>query len=230
MIHDLNNFLLSSMFHAVKNAGNTDDDIAGEIEYNGSQFEYNQGTILCLETKSKKSQKSNSNQKRVPINYANPNFINERIVLLLESPSNDEYIGPRFKPANGATGYRINRQLITLINNHLNICFPTLPNKGQKFDIVIMNSIRYQCDLGYTGNRNIINSVFDQLWNNKKDPFSADLIDRIEIISPILIINACSSINGCKLCSTSFLKNNMNFHVVETTQHPSRWSKKTIIF
>ena len=230
MIHDSSNFKLSQMFANVVHGCNIDDDIVGIITFNQGQFAYNGGSKLFLETKSSKSQTSPKTQKRNPINYAKPVFQNERIVLLLESPSNDEYIGTRFRPAYGKTGFRIDNQLIRLLNAYLNVCFSTLPQKGQVFDVIFVNAIRYQCDLGYQGNRAVINSVFDQLWNEKCDPFSDDLLERINIIKPKLLINSCSSKNGIKLCSTSFLKNNLNYHIVETTNHPSRWTKKTIIF
>lgn len=230
MIHDSSNFKLNTMFPSATNYDNTDDDIVGKITFNGKMFLYNNGQKLYMQTKSKKSS-NNNYQKRIGINYINFNKANKIIVLLLESPSNDEYIGPRFRPANGKTGFRIDNQLIQLINKYINVCFPNLPQKGTTFDIAILNAVRYQCNLGNAGNRTIINSVFTQLWNKAGDPFSNDLLERINIISPSLIINACTKGNSNnKLCSTSFLKSNLNTRIVEVTNHPSTWSSKTIIF
>lgn len=129
------------------------------------------------------------------------------------------------------TGDRINGQLIFLMNKYLKVCFPTLPTVSN-FDIIIMNAIRYQCDLGNQGDRTIINSVFDQLWNYNTTPFSDDLVERIKFVSPSLIINACtSSSTGGKLCTTSFLKNKLsNMRIVEATKHPCAWGGNTILF
>ena len=79
------------------------------------------------------------------------------------------------------TGGRIDRQLISLMNKYLNVCFPTRPTANSNFDIIIINAIRYQCDLENQGNRAIINSIFEQLWNYSPMPFSDDLVERIKL-------------------------------------------------
>ena len=234
MIHNSTNYLLTAQFSQAPNENNVDDDIVGIVRFNGQTIDYNNSNTLFLERKAACAQ--NNHQTRKPINYSlnDPltQFTNDRIVLLLESPSNAEYRSSRPCPAYGKTGDRINTQFIPLINRHLKICFPVLPIDGQAFDLVLLNSIRYQCDLGYAGNRTIINSVFSQLWNQTSHPFSDDLLERIKIISPVLVINACTQSNsGNKLCTSSFLKNNLTgTRVVEATNHPSRWNKNTILF
>lgn len=232
MIHESNNFLLTSIFSSASNSGNVDDDFVGTITFDGNQFTYKNSIKLCLERKAKIAK--NNSQQRIAINYNNKqiSLTNERIALILESPSNSEFLSSRPCPAWGKTGDRINGQLISLMNKYLKVCFPTLPMANSNFDIIIMNAIRYQCDLGNQGNRTIINSVFDQLWNYNTTPFSNDLVERIKFVSPSLIINACtSSSTGVKLCTTTFLKNKLsNVRIVEATKHPCAWGKKTILF
>lgn len=233
MIHESNNFLLTSIFPSASNPGNVDDDFVGTISFDGNQFTYNNSIKLCLERKAKIAKKNNT-QQRIAINYHNKQIssINERIALILESPSNSEFISSRPCPAWGRTGGGINEQLISLMNKYVNVCFPTRPTAHSHFDIIIINAIRYQCDLGNQGNRTIINSVFEQLWNYSPTPFSDDLVERIKFVSPSLIINACTSSNtGLKLCTTSFLKNKLsNVRIVEATSHPCGWNKYTILF
>lgn len=232
MIHESNNFLLTSIFPSASNPGNVDDDFVGTISFDGNQFTYNNSIKLCLERKAKIAK--NNSQKRSAVNYNNKqiSLTNERIALILESPSNSEFLPSRPCPAWGKTGDRINGQLIFLMNKYLKVCFPTLPTANSNFDIIIMNAIRYQCDLGNQGNRTIINSVFDQLWDYNTTPFSDDLVERIKFVSPSLIINACtSSSTGVKLCKTSFLKNKLsNVRIVEATKHPCAWDRNTILF
>ena len=232
MIHESNNFLLTSIFSSASNSGNVDHDFVGTITFDGNQFRYKNSIKLCLERKAKIAK--NNSQKRSAINYTNKqiSLTNERIALILESPSNSEFLPSRPCPAWGRTGGGINEQLISLMNKYVNVCFPTRPTANSNFDIIIINAIRYQCDLGNQGNRTIINSVFEQLWNYSPTPFSDDLVERIKFVSPSLIINACTSSNtGLKLCTTSFLKNKLsNVRIVEATSHPCRWNKYTILF
>lgn len=231
MIHFYPNFDLKSMYPSCKNGINCSDDIVGQITFQNGQFSYSNGFELCMMTKSKKSANNPNTQKRTIINYTAFHKTNDIILLILESPSNSEFLNNVNRPANGNTGFRINSQLIPLLNKFRNVCFPVWPNNNSIFDIAIVNSIRYQCDLGCHGNRAIINSIFTSLWNKNGDPFSDDLIERINCIGPTLIINACSSNrSGAKLCTSSFLRNHLNYPIVESTNHPSVWSKNTILF
>ena len=231
MIHDSNNFKLSDIGLSCENPGNADDDIVGTITFNGKRFDYNRSPRLCLARDAKISKGKSQQRYRIDYNNGQMCSANERIVLILESPSVSEFSIQRPCPAWGKTGDRINSQLIPLLNRCLNVCFPIHPNANTSFDIVIMNAIRYQCDLGNKGNRIIINSVFNQLWNCIQNPFSDDLVERIKFVSPALIINACTSSNGSKLCTTSFLKNQLtNIRIVEASSHPSVWGKGSILF
>ena len=48
MIHESNNFLLTSIFPSASNPGNVDDDFVGTISFDGNQFTYKNSIKLKL--------------------------------------------------------------------------------------------------------------------------------------------------------------------------------------
>lgn len=134
-------------------------------------------------------------------------FSNETpsIFIILESPHVDEYsyllneIKP-ISPAQGATGDNINNILENLIN-HINSNVIAL--KNSKYLINIINPVPYQTSLNYIhkcplrykktniGFVTLRNQVWQNLWLKNKS-FEIELVNKIQIIQPDLILNCCT--------------------------------------
>lgn len=209
------------------NTDNVEDELVGTMIYNGSIFTYGSQQILNLLRKAKASNTMNS-QTRKAIDYSGKSYNSKKIkiVVLLESPSDDEYKTKNQNsnsPAFGLTGGRINSQFLPLISR--SVCntinsFKKICNNGSEIEIILVNAIRYQCDLGKKGNRKIIKFVFNHLWTNMN--FSKDLYSRLNYINPDLIIDACS--HDLKAL---IVWGNVNCKLICHTDHPITWNKNT---
>lgn len=154
------------------------------------------------------------------------------IFLILESPHIEEYdnilgeIKP-IAPAQGATGININNVLVNLIN-HIDRNVYGLPNS--KYLLNIINPIPYQTSLYYIHNHplrynsknfgfvTLRNQVWKNLWLKNKS-FESDLLNKIQIIQPDLILNCCTqelSDYIIKSIATTKVK-------VINCYHPYRW-------
>lgn len=166
---------------------------------------------------------------RERIDYSKPSseFPNNIIVLLLESPSNDEYTAQdcfgTTAPCWGTTGINIKRHFLSIINSNISPIKNVLNlTDGERFELVAVNAIRYQCDLGNPGGGNNTKNIFMSLWNNFG--FEDDLFERLKKIKPILIINCCTRKISKAAKLTSWLKQkNKGTMVLECSKHPSLW-------
>ncbi len=149
------------------------------------------------------------------------------IVIILESPHIDEYCkhcGSPLGPAQGNTGKFFDEYFFKLIrksNIYKNI-------RHGVHAVVFVNAVQYQCSLGnaLSGAKNTANRAMrDQNWMKcMSNGCTADLIQRIDALSPYAIINLCT--NGSQnLRSVVDGLIKQNFPSVYYTQgnHPSSW-------
>ena len=120
----------------------------------------------------------------------------EKLALVLESPHKNEFspVGIPLRPANGITGNKINNLLADVINNHT----PSGINQEIIYKVYLINAIQYQTSCyqalhvfpDYKDNWHTIrNCVFKALWNDKTLNIQLDFKNRINIISPSVIMN-----------------------------------------
>jgi len=226
MIHDSNNFILT----IAPNVAHCDDAYVGYISFNGKFIGPQNNDELFLYRNIKNNQQ---NQQRQRINYVKfNNSENKKIVIILESPSNNEYnnICEIVSPAMGNTGGRINKQLIPLLNrsiSKLNIN-PQNLNINVRYDIYLVNAIRYHCDLGDPQSRKKVKFIFTFLWDKFNYDKNEDLIERLNIIKPDIIINSCTQ-DLRNLCSKNYLQNSQCTMVLDASSHPLCWNINTIL-
>lgn len=232
MIHSINNFkLFQSLF--VNPCG---DQVVGTICYNGQFATASGNATMNFETKT-----NNAAHSRRDINYSQYSKGNNKtIVILLESPHIDEFNiqGQTYTtaPAWGKTGTMINKYFIIALNNSIraiqNNCQNFLTNITT-YDVLLVNAIQYQCSLGMRPiNIGIRNKVFACLWNKTSDSFRQDLIERLNILNPDLIVNACTSELKKRFCNNNAIMPGLaNWNVMmNASSHPSVWNRYTQIF
>jgi hypothetical protein len=123
-----------------------------------------------------------------------------RLILVLESPHVDEYFCcsgslelSAIGPANGKTGENIRKYLQVPTREFSSSGLPTL---GDRFALILMNAIPYQCSLGrQLGGRNreerkTRDSVFRSCWRMAEQDFRARLIEYST--ERTLVVNACT--------------------------------------
>lgn len=108
----------------------------------------------------------------------------KNIVMILESPHINEYkyANENFiAPAIGKTG--------DFLQRYFYACIKSCLSHDEKYNVILMNAIQYQCSLGED---TIIyrDKLWCDLWfnYNKKD----DFINRLKHYNPDIIINACT--------------------------------------
>lgn len=122
-----------------------------------------------------------------------PNLLARAIVLILESPHIDEFkvtniINAESKmcisarPVNGASGLQIQNKISQLLNCDL------VNLENGNYPLIIVNAIQLQCSKGA---KPLLHRTreFLRLWPNYKN----DFIERMQILNPTLIINACTT-------------------------------------
>ncbi len=105
------------------------------------------------------------------------------IVLVLESPHKDEYKDKKpIAPARGGTGNSLDTYLSGLITPHL--------KDEITYEIVLMNSIQYQCSLGAMNTKVYRDRIWIYCWFklNARKNFSRRLSD----YKPDIILNLCT--------------------------------------
>lgn len=212
----------------------------GEIMFDGQKFVSFNNTIkdfglYCI------SNQKNIQQRNV-INYTQINNCKyERIAILLESPHKDEYISKNkllTSPAMGNSGTIFNNNCIKVFNDNLDTLCAALgitqnSNIKKTYTITFVNAIQYQCSLGYSPiNRNIRDYVFSSLWNRNPNSFQDDLIERLNILKPRLIINSCTDTLKKIYCNGNtiapYLKG-FEYRFCSAQYHISYWFKNTLI-
>lgn len=109
----------------------------------------------------------------------------ESIAIIIESPHVDEFIAQPYLPAQGVTGINL--------KGYLSRLFFELENQGHlnkdKYKVLLVNSIQYQCSLGYPTTK-YRDRMWGIMWNDSK--VKDDFKQRIKDISPSIIINLCT--------------------------------------
>lgn len=229
MIHSISNS--SPSININFQQGACSDQYVGTMTYNGQNFEVQGSKIFNLTRKS-----ALKGQHRQDINYSNGTLQtnNKKFVVLLESPHIDEYlpVGQSYKtaPAWGSTGDRFNSCFIKVLNDNLKVISNKFSFSGnQDFDVYLVNAIQYQCSLGLSPlEPQLRDYVFQRLWNQQPNSFLQDLADRLNIINPDIIVNACT-INLQRKCCNSILPllTNQRVSFYSSNQHMSVWCKNT---
>lgn len=117
---------------------------------------------------------------------------NRPLVIVIESPHIKEFEGVNIKnavtnetvnarPANGTTGYNLLRQLALLLKK-----IPVNISDGN-YPVLIINAIQLQCSRGVD---TLIHRTRDFIhyWPS----YQSSLIDRLSVLAPLLVINACT--------------------------------------
>lgn len=191
------------------------DIYAGEIE-----------NKTVLETFFNPNTRENNKDKLDPSRNAD---VYKTIVIVLESPHNCEYDN-FINPALGTTGINLNnhfKNLIAEVNKRDNIL------TDDKYRIVIMESISYQCSLGLplkndTAYKSIRDFVFKTIWNlqNKygEFPTKKDFSSRLESYKPDVILNLCTTPSN-KLVQEEIVQYQNQYPNVKLYigYHPSSW-------
>lgn len=237
MIHSESNFTLSGISVNAHNKMSCPDNYVGYIVYNSKEFEgFNGDKVKFGLLRNAEPKVNPSVQQRKDIDYSSPHKkTNRRIIVLLESPHIDEYIpnNANFSgPAMGKTGNRFNNQAIKLFNKFISVMKKALLlSKKEEFDVYFINAIQYQCSLGNKNfNRDIRDFVFTELWNSKPNSFKDDLIERLNILKPDLIINACTKNLQQTCCNKRAIVNELSgfkYSFISANKHVSCWDKNT---
>lgn len=247
MIHSLSGFQLPSKLSIIKKQTQRVpcfDNRVGNIVCNGKSFISVTGNNLFGLQRFSAPIPSNTIQQRLEIDYKMlPLVTNERIVVLLESPHKTEYLAEGkthiLGPAMGASGDRFNSQCIKVFNNNLPIMktalgigvstvFPKI------FDVYFVNAIQYQCSLGETKVKpELRDFIFESLWECKSGSFKEDLIERLNLLKPRLIINACTSELKKICCNQATITTGLNgfiYSFLTASAHVSAWDKNTSLY
>jgi hypothetical protein len=142
-------------------------------------------------------------QTRTDIDYATIVHDKKLIVLVVESPHNDEFKennGISDMPIFGASGVTFDKHFIDVLNAH--ITRPILQKliaglaHNKELSVAVVNAIQYQCSLGITRDFSPKNSIFSGFWNKKVRSGKDDLRTRLELLAPDLIIGAVAASTG----------------------------------
>lgn len=155
----------------------------------------------------------------------------QKLALVLESPHKNEYdnfYNP-LGPANGKTGVNIDSKI-------QNRPFVSNLNIDYDYEVYLMNPVQFQCScynefnnlIGknpiaretYYVERKITSKIFRALFNKNKGNLRQNFINRLNIYSPDIIVNCC----------TSFVKdvintiiNKIKIQQKNKDKHPSIW-------
>ena len=165
--------------------------------------------------------------KRIDIDYQQSqntkfitNVVTSPIVIVLESPHRHEYInGVPVGPAQNTTGTLFKNKFDALISK--SVVFNTISTGYH--DVIMLNSVQYQCSLGHALKTNANKCLRDQIWNNCfQNGCSQDITDRISAIKPVCVINLCTKgfINLQLILHTQISQ----FANYTYGTHPSTWN------
>ena len=128
-------------------------------------------------------------------------------------------------PCWGATGENIKNNLLTIINLGLSLsAMITFLNKikvGEIIYLYAINAIRYQCDLGNPGGGKNTRNIFYKMWTEAG--FKEDLLERLDMVLPDLIINCCTKDITRKVNLTRELKSKFPNKIIQCSHHPCVW-------
>lgn len=157
---------------------------------------------------------------------------NTKILLLLESPHEKEYIYDEdtlipIAPAQGSTGKNIENYLHLVINEMKYKHGINFENK--EYSVIICNPVPYQTSLKYYHKKGL-NGIYDKLRNNvwkkvfEQRSVYRDFVNKLKEYKSEVIINACTG--GCKELVEECIEKNKEYIKYKSyivTSHPASW-------
>lgn len=177
-------------------------------------------------------------------NYSINNSIQRKIVVILESPHTNEYdpiTGQALGLALGKTGKLFAKHFSSALKKSK--IFPALSSSNNKFAVVLINSVQYQCSLGrfltLSKNKSLRNRNWRSCFNGgaKSNDLnlrkSNDLDLRLKALNPDYIINLCTK--DLRSDVTDYISRSPVFSISSQNftegNHPASWwilNKRTI--
>lgn len=204
-------------------------------------FEANKTGALVLANPWEKKNSTNNDYQKISNKREDNN-----ILIILESPHNDEYEYPDFiplQPANGNTGERFFTYFTKDILNYVHSESMPIPLKNYlninfTYCICFVNPVPFQTSLHYILSKGgqkrvgVDKDIRNAIWNKLFLHCERDFIKRLESYKPFAILNSCTGELKNKGDLKSLIKNSIdnNFTCVNyvykfNTGHPCSWYK-----
>ena len=151
-----------------------EDNLVATVEYINDEWKFKQNNILSNDRIVNKS------------NICITDKVNDRIVIILESPHKDEYSKQIIAPAMGTTGENINKYLLDILNKKIG----NPQGDKKEYDVILMNAIQYQTSLGID-TEYFRDRVWLTLWN--KGVARDEFIEKLKGYKPDIIFNFCTN-------------------------------------
>ena len=170
---DIRNEILNRIHAFSIESKKCEDNLVATVEYINDEWKFKQNNIL-------------PNDRIAEPNILIKNKVNDRIVIILESPHKDEYSKQITAPAMGTTGENINKYLLDILNKKIGN--PQIDKK--EYDVILMNAIQYQTSLGID-TEYFRDRVWLTLWN--KGDLRKEFIKRLEGYNADIVFNFCTN-------------------------------------
>ena len=170
---DIQNEILNRINEFSIKSEKCEDNLVATVEYINDEWKFKQNNIL-------------PNDRIAEPNILIKNKVNDRIVIILESPHKDEYSKQIIAPAMGTTGENINKYLLDILNKKIGN--PQIDKK--EYDVILMNAIQYQTSLGID-TEYFRDRVWLTLWN--KGDLRKEFIKRLEGYNADIVFNFCTN-------------------------------------
>ena len=197
---DIQNEILNRINEFSIKSEKCEDNLVATVEYINDEWKFKQNNIL-------------PNDRIAEPNILIKNKVNDRIVIILESPHKDEYSKQITAPAMGTTGENINKYLLDILNKKIGN--PQIDKK--EYDVILMNAIQYQTSLGID-TEYFRDRVWLTLWN--KGDLRKEFIKRLEGYNADIVFNFCT--NGSHKKDLIYIldkkrnSSNMTFQYIDT--------------
>ena len=170
---DIRNEILNRIHAFSIESKKCEDNLVAKVEYINNEWKFKENNIL-------------PNDRIAEPNILIKNKVNDRIVIILESPHKDEYSKQITAPAMGTTGENINKYLLDILNKKIGN--PQIDKK--EYDVILMNAIQYQTSLGID-TEYFRDRVWLTLWN--KGDLRKEFIKRLEGYNADIVFNFCTN-------------------------------------
>lgn len=170
---DIRNEILNRIHAFSIESKKCEDNLVAKVEYINNEWKFKENNIL-------------PNDRIAEPNILIKNKVNDRIVIILESPHKDEYSKKITAPAMGTTGENINKYLLDILNKKIGN--PQIDKK--EYDVILMNAIQYQTSLGID-TEYFRDRVWLTLWN--KGDLRKEFIKRLEGYNADIVFNFCTN-------------------------------------
>ena len=173
---DIQNEILNRINEFSIKSEKCEDNLVATVEYINDEWKFKQNNILSNDRIVNKS------------NICITDKVNDRIVIILESPHKDEYSKtiPAPAPAMGETGRNIKEYLLEILDKKIG----NPKDNEKKYDVILMNAIQYQTSLGID-TEYFRDRVWLTLWN--KEDLRKEFIKRLEGYNADIVFNFCTN-------------------------------------